>query len=70
VGVFKPLIMTCKKWKHGHDTQACTCAYKTVSSFLLVESNGRDSCATSRDTRDAHIILLIRSCLPEGLTIS
>ena len=29
-------------------------AHKTVSSFLLVESNGRDSCATSRDTRDAH----------------
>ena len=25
-------------------------------SFLLVESNGQDSCATSRDTRDAHSI--------------
>ena len=35
-----------------------------VSSFLLVESNDQDSCATSRDTRDAHSNLLIRRALP------
>ena len=50
MGVFKPLIKTSKKCKHGRDTRACTCAYKTVSSFPLVESNIRDSCATSRGT--------------------
>ena len=33
-------------------------------------ANGWNSCATSRDTCDAHSNLLIRSCLLEGLTIS
>ena len=34
-------------------------AYKTVYSFLLVESNGLNIWATSGDTRDVHANLLV-----------
>ena len=37
-------------------TRAFAPMRKTVPSFLLVESNDRDSCTTSRDTRYAHNI--------------
>ena len=42
----------------GVTRELTTVSVTTVSSFLLVESNVQDSCATSRDTRDAHSIPL------------
>ena len=49
VGVYKPLFMTSKKcYLH-------LCLKDSFFIQVLVESNGRDSCATSRD---AHFIPL------------
>jgi hypothetical protein len=56
----------------GVTRELTTVSVTTVSSFLLVESNVQDSCATSRDTRDAHSIPLKGVVYPraaEGLTI-
>ena len=62
MGVYKPLFMnmTSKKFWNMGVTRELAPVLKTASSFLilLVESNGWNSCATSRDMRDAHIIPL------------
>ena len=54
-------------FKHRSDTRACTGADKTVYSFLLIENNGWNSCATSRDTPDRYPNLLIRSFYERAL---